>query len=220
MPFPTKTALAFLLMGSAAQAATITEDFSGGLNGWTHLTTTGAGGAGGTTGGAVVAIVPDGGPTGTGDAYIEYTEANSLWHHAIFGAGWTGDLSLYNGGMFSLDYVQTSGVGSPELASFGILRVSGAGTSATFDMVAAAPTGTWTTASLLFSASTFSVSESTWASILGNVTEIRFQTESVSGHEVIGLDNVSLVSPATVPLPAGGALLLAALGVLGLRRRR
>ncbi|WP_136442038.1 VPLPA-CTERM sorting domain-containing protein [Pacificoceanicola onchidii] len=220
MSFLAKLAAAFVCVSGAAQASTLLEDFSGGLNGWSHLTTPGAAQPGGTPGGATVALIPNGGPGGTGDAYIEYSEADTNWHHAIFGDGWIGDLSAFNGGTFSLNYVQTFGLENAHSSTFGTLRVSGGGESALVDMVPGLPSGSWQTATIGFNASTFGVSEGTWAGILGNVSEIRFQTEAVSGGEIIGLDNITLTSPAPVPLPASGGLLLAGLACLGLKRRR
>ncbi|WP_425097835.1 hypothetical protein [Tropicibacter sp. S64] len=208
-----------ILLGSGAQAAVLIEDFSGGLNGWSAYETVAAGGAGGTPGGATVSHVTTGGPGGAGDAYIQYDDATANWQHAVFGNGWTGDLSLYDNGLFSIDFIESFGTANPQHLSFGTLRISGSGQSAVMDIVPANPTGSWQTASIAFNAAAFGVSAGVWTSILGNVSEIRFQTEAANGGEIVGLDNVTLTSPATVPLPAGGALLLAALGMLGLRRR-
>jgi len=207
-----------IVLSAPAHALGLTEDFSSGLNGWSAVNAA-SNGIGGGAGGATLTVPTDGGPAGAGDAYLRTEDSAGGYSQLLFGNGFTGDLSATNGGTLSMDYIRFNGNGA-EILDFGRLRVSNsaANLSAAVDIVPLAPTAAWQTASVDFTASAFGVTNEDWATILGNVTEIRFQNESINGvNEIQGFDNVTL---APVPLPAGGALLLAALGFMGFRRAR
>lgn len=216
--------LAVALTATSAHATSaLIEDFSGGPNGWSVNTPTGPAQTGGIVipGGAV--LEANGGPAGAGDAYVSVTDPNTRWTHLVFGNGWSGDLSAFDGGTFSIDYRQfapapVSPTSGNYFTSFGSLLVIGAAGTATADAIGTNPRDSWDSASIDFDSATFGVSQATWDAILGNVSEIRIQAESWSGvTETVGFDNVTL---APVPLPAGGLLLLTGLGALALRRAR
>lgn len=211
-----------LSFASAASATTVlSEDFSGGLNGWTTLN-------------GDVQLVSDGGPDGTGDAFFASTDTtggSGTEMTTVFGAGWSGDLSAYNRGTLSFDFAHSlraerlsptaSLPAIPDLiGSFGRIYVtSAAGVHPVVDTFLGTEwLSEWRTTSIRFDATTFRVSEADWASILANVTNISLRLESWAGiDEVVGLDNVALTP---VPLPAALPMMVLAFGTLGMVRAR
>lgn len=184
-----------MLQASNLSAALIFEDFSSGLNGWGHIQTSGSSSTGGTSGTLdPKSIIGDGGPSGIGDNYLQYQDVDSNFMHAIFGNGWSGDLSAYNNGLFSFDFIQTApSFGTSFIASFGFLRVTGGGLTFGTDVIPDNPSTDWQNQSFSFSAATFGATEQQWSTVLANVTEIRLNVESWNGiEEFVGLDNVSL----------------------------
>lgn len=185
----------FTLLSSNAFAALIFEDFSSGLNGWGHIQTSDGTSTGGSLGtGDPKSIVATGGPSGTGDSYLQYQDVNASFMHAIFGNGWSGNLSAYNNGTLSFDYIQTApSTGSAFIGSFGFLRISGGGLTFGSDVISGNPSTAWQNQTLVFNAASFGATTSQWNTVLLNVTEIRLNVESWSGiQEFVGLDNVSL----------------------------
>ncbi len=223
LKFTTAMALCCMTAGTAASAATLSENFSSGLNGWQVYGTSAAQGANGTANsGANVSVQPTGGPAGGADPWLSMSDSTGSWMHAVFGNGWSGDLSGFDGGTFSLDYIQTvPSSGSNFFSSFGFFRVTGGGQSVGVDIIPSNPSSSWNSVAVSFSAGTFGISQSQWDNILANVTEIRIQAESWSGiTETVGFDNVKLTTLAPVPLPASVVLLLGALGMLSVGRRQ
>lgn len=189
----------------ASAATTLFEDFSTGFNGWSST-------------GSVSLIVPGGGPAGASDPYLLTTDAVNTAMVAMAGNGWSGDLSAYNNGTLSFDFIHLGQVEPTLIGSFGRVTITHGGGTAMGDAYAGGPMATWTTAMLGFNAQTFNRTPEQWAAILSNVTSISIQLESWGGiSESVGLDNVQL---SAVPLPASALLLLAGLGGLVVMRRR
>jgi hypothetical protein len=192
--------LATVLLCANASASIISEDFSGGLNGWSYIqTSSGTSASGFTPTLNPVSLVA------SGDNYIQYRDVDANFMHAVFGDGWSGDLSAFNNGTFSFDYVQTApSSGSSFISTFGYFRIFGGNLTATatataaFDAVANNPSTNWATQTFTFDAATFGVSESDWNTIISNVTGIWLNVESWNGvAEFVGLDNISLRARAT-----------------------
>ena len=155
---------------------------------------------------------------GNGGGYIAISDANRQFMLAVAGSSFNGNLSAYDGGTLSFDVIQTTGSGSG-FASFGTVRIAGGGFEASADLFAGQAGSTWTTASGGFDAGAFGVSQATWDAILTNVSSFLIDVENTDQvNETVGLDNVTLI--AAVPLPAGGLLLIGALGGLAAMRRR
>ncbi len=196
---------AVVAAGQASAATALFEDFSGGLNGWTAE-------------GAEFGVAPTGGPSGAGDAFMFVVDNANTALHATFGNGWTGDLSAYDTGTLSLDFVHPTLVQTSLLSSYGRVTVTGASGSAVADIYNGDPSTLWQTAALGFDATTFGATDTEWSDILSNVQSITIRLESWSGNtETVGIDNVSL---AAVPLPASVLFLLGGLGAMFAFRRR
>lgn len=197
---------AMLVAGQATAATVLTEDFSGGLNAWFSI-------------GGEFGLRTDGGPAGAGDAYMFTSDNADTAMTATFGNGWTGDLSAYDSGTLSFDFLHETLVKPELLGSFGRIEIFGTSGFVRADAYGGAPASSWVTTALAFDAATFNTTQANWLSILGDVTSITLRLESWSGNtEVVGLDNVRL---APVPLPASVLLLLGGLGMMfALRRHR
>lgn len=193
-----------LCTAGAAGATTITHDFSAGAAGFTV--------SGGTPSIAL------GGPAGASDPYLRIRDGRGGNMALTFGTGFSGNLSAFDGGTLSLDFIQTAQRGGRYLAAFGTLTIRGSAGAVSADIIAPNPDSLWRTASVTFSAATFGTSQAKWDAILGDVGSFSMITESWYGvSEVVGFDNVTL---AAVPLPAGGLLMLAGLGGLAAVRKR
>ncbi|MEJ6392671.1 VPLPA-CTERM sorting domain-containing protein [Gymnodinialimonas sp. 2305UL16-5] len=194
-----------LVIASQAGATVLREDFSGGLNGWS-------------TSGAAFGIEQSGGPLGAGDAFMFALDNENTAMATTFGNGWSGDLSVYNHGKLSFDFIHTNIEEPTLLSSFGRLYVNGTSGSVHADTYSGSPGATWTSVWLGFDANAFNTSESNWQSIIADVTSIELRLESWAGNtERVGLDNAQL---APVPLPQTAFLLLASVGGLFIARRR
>ena len=199
-------ALAAFFAGGA-HAASITTDFETGADGWSGV-------------GFTTTVETDGGPGGAGDAFLAATDSSSTFGGIRNQTTFAGNLLAFDGGSFSFDYREIFFGGGSQAQQFGRVTVSSGGASVNADFVSGFAGSSWMTASGDFSAATFSTSQTNWENILSNVTSIRITVESRSNSptEIVGIDNIALM--AAVPLPAGGLLLIGALGGLAAMRRR
>lgn len=194
------------LWSGAASAATIVNSFDSDAEGWTSS-------------GGSLTWQANGGNSG---GYISMSDTNTAFMQAVSGSSFLGDLSVFDGGTFSFDAIQTArGASGSYLGGFGIVRLSGGGITATLDVFTVNPTDVWQTASVVFDAATWGLSETAWDTLLSNVTDFRIETESWNNvSETVGLDNIRLSSIAPIPVPAAGLLLLSALATIVVARRR
>ncbi|HWP67170.1 MAG TPA: hypothetical protein VNO26_14830 [Candidatus Limnocylindria bacterium] len=166
----------------ARGAAAIETTFDAGLEGWTTDNT-----------GAFTHQAAGGNPGG----FLQLDNDEGGIAHLFAPAAFTGDLSSLDGAVFAFDGQLVSGGGSLYQAAddYGVVRVTGGGFSASVDLLpggATAPLGSWQTYAVTFDAATFGVTQQTWETILGDVTELRLTVEALFGAEVQGIDNVCL----------------------------
>jgi Laminin B (Domain IV)/PEP-CTERM motif len=207
-------AFAFALPIAHASATSIVEDFnntSAGVNGWTavdHLEFdyhSQYSATGGKTGG-----------------YLQGFEDNPLGGTGYFVAPTTsafhGNLSAYAGGTLSFDIKVIEGTAYFDDND---IMISGNGKTVTFAThinPVGAPGDGWVTFNVALTSANFG---SDLATVLANVSDFELRGEFISGAEVEGLDNVTLMT-AGVPEPSTWAMMIlgfAGLGFMGYRRR-
>ncbi|MEX2033734.1 MAG: hypothetical protein WEA28_00910 [Xanthobacteraceae bacterium] len=212
-------AAAFLLFQHAvgnADASTIISDFEDGtVQGWTISE-------------AAVFQQQQPGGNPNGFLYIDNTEIGiaTLFAPAAF----LGNLSAFNGGVFSFDgKLLGAGGGFWNSAGqdYGWVTITGTNAdSATLDLLpggAIPPSDAWQTYSIALAAAAWGKSDAAWAAILADVAQVKIVVEGLFGPEIQGIDNISLVSSVTSEVPLPPALLLFASGIaviLGAARRR
>jgi hypothetical protein len=195
-----------LLLANPVNAAVITSGFDFDDEGWTGIPGEGS-----------VAFAASGGNPG---GHIRVTD---IGIGGLFGSGaiapnkFLGDLSAFNNGTLSTDLATFAG-GGPTFSTFGIVRISGAGDEALFDLATTAPApGTWQSYSTPLSADAWGKTPLEWTAILADVTEVLIATDAFDGLDTIGVDNFALTP---VPLPAAAWLLGSGLVcLLALRKR-
>jgi hypothetical protein len=129
---------AMFMAGQAGASTALFEDFSGGINGWT---------ATGATFG-----VRDVGASSPGDPALLTKDADNSEIEVFFGNGWAGDLSSYDGGVLSLDFIHGLSLETSLIPSFGRLTIFGGGQRVQTDMYSGAPSFDWMTTSVGFTA--------------------------------------------------------------------
>ena len=195
-----------LSLANPVNAAVITSGFDFDDEGWTGIPGEGS-----------VAFAASGGNPG---GHIRVTD---IGIGGLFGSGaiapnkFLGDLSAFNNGTLSTDLATFAGGGST-FSTFGIVRISGAGDEALFDLATAAPApGTWQSYSTPLSAAAWGKTPLEWTAILTDVTEVLIATDAFDGLDTIGVDNFAFTP---VPLPAAAWLLGSGLVcLLALRKR-
>jgi hypothetical protein len=161
----------------------------------------------------------DGNPAGM--LYFDNTEAQVGYIFAP--AKFLGDLSPYLGGTIAFDgkMLGTGGTvwDSPGF-DYGHVSIVSGTAIATRDLLPGdvPSTSVWGTFSAPLVAAEWGKSETEFAGILSNVTQIVISVEALFGNEIQGVDNVRL---STVPLPPGMILLGSGLvGLAGAIKRR
>jgi hypothetical protein len=170
--------------------------------------------------------VPDGGPAGAGDAFLQDVSAG--------GSGPGSALVMFNFTQWIGDYV-AAGVGAIEadMSNLGdvplYMRIAiegAAGTRYGSTTAAVLPTdGEWYHLRFDLAALTLITGEDSLEEVLSNVTTLRILSSEAGpgwmGDRIaatLGVDNITAVAP--VPLPAAAWMFLAALGALARMRRR
>lgn len=192
--------VAAVLPASLAGASVIST-FDADLEGWTQT-------------GDLQAFSHDatGGNPG-GYLYLNDAASGALFY-VLAPSKFLGDLSAANGETLSFDANLLSRQRNDLLAGFGMVRITGTAGSAEIDLGDVPALTTWTSYSALLDAATWGQSDSEWAALLADVTEIRVGLEAINGDEEMGFDNFQIV-----PEPASLALVMLGAPCL-LRRRR
>ncbi|MEM9585919.1 MAG: hypothetical protein AAGA03_01455 [Planctomycetota bacterium] len=196
--------LATCVLASADIASTFDSD----LDGWTTDET-----------GLFQHNASDGNPGGF--LFIDNDEGTNNAH--IFAPNkFLGDLTSFNGGTISFDgnLLGSGGNFFSDPDDYGVFVITGTAGSASLDLApggAIPPANSWQTYSASLDATTWGVSSSQWASILGDVTSIQLSVEALFGEEAHGIDNVRITA---VPEPSSGVVLTAFVGLTALIRRR
>lgn len=164
---------------SASGAAAIQSTFDTDLEGWTTDNT-----------GAFTHQASGGNPAG----FLQLDNDEAGLAHVVAPAAFHGNLLALDGTTLAFDGQLVTGGGSFYQSGddYGVVRISGGGTSAQLDLLPSgttAPLGTWATFSVPFTAASFGVTPQTWNTILGDVTEVRLTIEALFGSEVEGIDN-------------------------------
>lgn len=217
----TRVAAALLALAGPASAGVVT--FDSGLEGWTTLDTLGVtthSAAGGNTGG-----------------YLRHDNSELLFSILVAPASFVGDLSGFIGGTFSFDGNQLDNGGAffdgpgriPNgnvYEDYGTIVISGPGGTAKVDLLpngGTAPLRQWQTFGIALTGAAWGMSDTDFASIMGNVTSLTINLEGLFGPEINGVDNIAL-RPAVSGVPEPQTLGLALAGLagvaLGARRRR
>ena len=127
-----------------------------------------------------------------------------------------GDLSAFDGGTLSVDFIQLADAEGTPLPDLGTVTLSNGSSSASLDLVAGTIPTSWTGYEATLDAATWGVTPSTWNDILNDVTEISVVVDSFNLFgDTVGMDNFTLTA---VPEPAALAIWTA--GVFALRRTR
>ena len=127
-----------------------------------------------------------------------------------------GDLSVFDGGIFSFDGSNSESFDST-LPSFGTITISGPAGTASRDIVEGGVSfPNFETYSTSLIASEWGVTQNTWDSILSDVTRLTIDVSAQSGLVDIGIDNIEINA---VPEPSSSLFLGLTALMLGMRRR-
>ena len=138
--------------------------------------------------------------------------------YAIAPSKFSGNLTQYNGGTISYDFIKIDGKGGQSAGHGGEVTIEGTnGSLAVIDMHDEDPAvGTWNSASLPFAFSSSDRIETDWLAILADVKEIRMVADLTdAGNDVAGIDNFAI---APVPEPSPLALMLTGITAMWLIR--
>lgn len=157
---------------------------------------------------------------GNPGGYVEVTDdAGLLFLHAP--SLFLGDLSAYDGETLSFDSRFFDTGGGVHYSRFGEVTLEGGSHTATIDIVPGNLTNTWTTYSTSFTAGGWGMSDTDWAGLLADITDIYVNLESHNlPGEVVGFDNFTITGTGAAPVPEPGTLLLFGTGLLAYARFR
>jgi hypothetical protein len=197
-------------LSSIADGAVIESTFDTSLEGWSV-----------SSDGSIGFIATGGNP----DGHAEFKPFfNTALVNAQAPSAFLGDLSAYDGGIFSFDSVIIGGGGDPN-DSFGVLTISNGTMSLSQDLAIGVPGSNWETFNGTFSAAGFEADEATWNSVMANVTSLEISMNAgilAIGSRSYGFDNARLeTAVTTVPVvPAGWLFGSGLLGLIGIARRK
>jgi len=183
--------------------AQISSTFDNDLDGWTL--------SGGSS--TDLAFNPSGGNPG---GFLRSFGSSPATLELVAPLSFLGDLSVYDGGTFSFDSLNSESFDST-LPSFGTITITGSTGTASRDIVEGGLSfPNWETNSTSLIASEWGVTQNTWDSILSDVTRISIDVSAQSDLVDIGIDNIAINA---VPEPSSSLLLGLTALMLGMRRR-
>lgn len=221
-PFIKALAATSVALAAGLANAAISEDFSAGAGGWQAVDLPGSGNYGSVISTFSVTYFATGGSPG---GYIRASDPSSNSFYFDAPGTFLGNLGGYQGGTLAFDtYYTPNTAANAWRDDADVLIYSGSQILAW--RAASNPGASWTHVSTTLGVGQgWRVGSITGAvatadnisSVLGNVTALRIRGEYVNGvTETTGLDNVAI---SAVPEPESWALLLAGIGLIGLRRR-
>ena len=168
-------------------ASTITSTFNDDAEGWTL------------NGGILTHLAAGGNPGG----HLTMEDNISGHMNTVAPETFLGDLSAFDGGLLSLDFILLAKNSNYDLPRFGTITITSPSVSASLDLVSESPAGFWagfwTTYTASLDAASWGKTQLAWDSILSNVTQISIVTDPFNRLEdTIGFDNFKIVDETIV----------------------
>ena len=152
---------------------------------------------------------------GNPDGFLQGNDwSDGRYWYFVSPLAWSGDWSLYIGGELSFDLkIIDSGNGN----YFNTHEIIIKSDNGNLYWDGNHPTGSWTHYELLLEPSTFGVVEADFLNVMNEVEELWIRGEYTYGHDIEGLDNVSINA---VPIPGAIYLLSFGLFVLSVIKKK
>lgn len=171
---------------ATASAETVVSSFDSSVEGWAVIN----------NGTSLPSHVPTG---GNPDGYLEETDETSGAYTLVAPAAFLGNLASFVGGQMRFDAILLDLDGFAVLDQGGTVTIRSGALAATRDFAPGGLTEAWDTYQATLTAAAWGVSESTWNSLIADVTAIEIIMDATMGNDTTGLDNFAISEPVAVP---------------------